>query len=53
MSIKKKVVFITGTRADYGKLKSVINKLKKILIHIYILQECTCYQSMAVLTFRL
>lgn len=29
MSTKKKVVFITGTRADYGKLKSIINKLKK------------------------
>ncbi|MDC3119463.1 UDP-N-acetylglucosamine 2-epimerase [Candidatus Pelagibacter sp.] len=29
MSTKKKVVFITGTRADYGKLKSIINKLNK------------------------
>lgn len=29
MSTKKKVAFITGTRADYGKLKSIINKLKK------------------------
>lgn len=25
---KKKIVFITGTRADYGKLKSIINDLK-------------------------
>ena len=29
MSTKKKIVFITGTRADYGKLKSIINKIKK------------------------
>lgn len=34
---KKKIAFITGTRADYGKLKSVINKLKKkFKIYIYI-----------------
>ena len=34
---KKKIAFITGTRADYGKLKSVINKLKnKFKIFIYI-----------------
>ena len=34
---KKKIVFITGTRADYGKIKSVINKLKnKFKIFIYI-----------------
>ena len=26
----KKIVFVTGTRADYGKLKSIILKLQKI-----------------------
>ena len=24
----KKIVFITGTRADYGKIKSLINELE-------------------------
>ena len=35
----KKVVFITGTRADYGKLKSIILKLQsknKIKAHLYV-----------------
>lgn len=37
MYSKKKIVFITGTRADYGKLKSIINKLKdKFSVYIYI-----------------
>ena len=37
MSIKKKILFITGTRADYGKIKSIINKLNKNFnIYIYI-----------------
>ena len=26
----KKIVFVTGTRADYGKLKSIILELEKI-----------------------
>ena len=26
---KKKIIFVTGTRADYGKLKSLIFELKK------------------------
>jgi UDP-N-acetylglucosamine 2-epimerase (hydrolysing) len=26
---KKKIIFVTGTRADYGKLKSIIVKLQK------------------------
>ena len=26
---KKKIVFVTSTRADYGKLKSIILKLQK------------------------
>ena len=26
---KKKIVFLTGTRADYGKIKSLITILKK------------------------
>ena len=25
---KKKILFLTGTRADYGKLKPLINKIK-------------------------
>jgi UDP-N-acetylglucosamine 2-epimerase (hydrolysing) len=29
MFVKKKIVFITGTRADYGKIKSIINITKK------------------------
>jgi len=36
---KKKIVFITGTRADYGKLTSIIGKLsknKKFQIHIFV-----------------
>ena len=37
MTYKKKIVFITGTRADYGKIKSVINILKKkFKIYIYV-----------------
>ena len=37
MYSKKKIVFITGTRADYGKLKTIINKLKdKFSVYIYI-----------------
>ena len=39
MSNKKKIVFITGTRADYGKLTSIIGKLsenKKFQIHIFV-----------------
>lgn len=35
----KKILFITGTRADYGKLKSIINKLsksKKFEILVYV-----------------
>ena len=27
--IKKKIIFLTGTRADFGKIKSIILKLKK------------------------
>ena len=27
--IFKKIVFLTGTRADYGKIKSIIQKLTK------------------------
>ena len=35
--MKKKVVFITGTRADYGKIKSIISELSKnIKFEIYI-----------------
>ena len=34
---KKKIVFVTGTRADYGKIKSIINILKKdFSIYIYV-----------------
>ena len=29
MSNKKKIIFITGSRADYGKLKSIILKIQK------------------------
>jgi len=39
MSSKKKVIFITGTRAEYGKLKSLINlfqKKKKIASYIFV-----------------
>lgn len=35
---KKKIVFLTGTRADFGKLKSLINitsKNKKFEVHIF------------------
>ena len=27
--MKKKIIFVTGTRADYGKIKSLILKLQK------------------------
>ena len=30
MSNKKKIIFVTGTRADYGKLKSIIQKIEKL-----------------------
>ena len=30
LSKKKKILFVTGTRADYGKLKSLIKKVEKI-----------------------
>ena len=39
MSSKKKVIFITGTRAEYGKLKSLINlfqKKKEIASYIFV-----------------
>ena len=39
MSSKKKIIFITGTRADYGKIKNLIKTLssKKIFdIHIFV-----------------
>ena len=29
MSKKKKIIFVTSTRADYGKLKTVIIKLQR------------------------
>ena len=37
--MKKKIAFITGTRADYGKIKSIIfelSKNKKFEIYIFI-----------------
>ena len=27
--MKKRIIFVTGTRADYGKIKSLILELKK------------------------
>ena len=39
ISIKKKIIFVTGTRADYGKLKSIIlsfQKNKKFETHVFI-----------------
>ena len=40
---KKKIVFLTGTRADYGKIKSLITILKKIKImnQLSLRPECT------------
>ena len=35
----KKIIFVTGTRADYGKIKSLILELKKkntFKIHIFV-----------------
>lgn len=37
--MKKKIVFITGTRADYGKIKSLINELEndsKFEVYIFV-----------------
>ena len=37
--IVKKIVFVTGTRADYGKIKSILKisqKLKKFKIFLFI-----------------
>lgn len=39
LTIKKKIVFLTGTRADFGKLKSLINiskKSKLFDVHIFV-----------------
>ena len=39
MSVKKKIIFITGTRADYGKIKNLIKTLsaqKKFEVHIFV-----------------
>ena len=39
MSIKKKIIFITGTRADYGKIKNLIKILsvqKNFEVHIFV-----------------
>jgi UDP-N-acetylglucosamine 2-epimerase (hydrolysing) len=39
LSNKKKIVFLTGTRADFGKLKSLINicnKSKNLDVHIFV-----------------
>ena len=35
----KKIIFVTATRADYGKLKSIIlssQKLKEFNIHVFV-----------------
>lgn len=39
----KKIVFLTASRADYGKLKTLIVNLqkKKILKFMFLSQECT------------
>lgn len=39
MNLKKKIIFLTGTRADFGKLKNIINKLnvsEKYEIEIFV-----------------
>ena len=39
MLFKKKIIFITGTRADYGKIKNIIKTLssyKNFDIHIFV-----------------
>ena len=39
LKIKKKILFITGTRADYGKIKSlinVLNKNQKFEVHLFV-----------------
>ena len=34
--MKKKIVFVTGTRADYGKIKSILKLcIKKFNVKIY------------------
>ena len=36
---KKKIIFVTGTRADYGKIKSLILKLQKanlFEVHVFV-----------------
>ena len=36
---KKKIIFVTSTRADYGKLKSIILKLqkdKKMIVKVFV-----------------
>ena len=37
--MKKKIVFVSGTRADYGKIKNLIlksQKLKKFQTHVFV-----------------
>ena len=37
--MKKKILFVTGTRADYGKIKSLILKLQKrssFQVHVFV-----------------
>ena len=39
MLFKKKIIFITGTRADYGKIKNLIKTIssyKNFDVHIFV-----------------
>lgn len=41
--MKKKIVFVTGTRADYGKIKSllkIVEESKDFELYIYMSQVC-------------
>ena len=45
----EKIFFLTGTRADYGKIKpilQILQKKTKILKYIYLSQECICCQNL-------
>ena len=44
----KKIVFLTGTRADFGKLKSLMlisQKSEKFKVHIFVLEWQTHYME--------
>jgi hypothetical protein len=50
-NILKKNNILTGTRADFGKIKSLISfwMFMPVLRFLFLLPECTCKKNMVIL----